>query len=406
MDKKLNKGNNSNYEIILTITPEEQAEFKKIMLKRFGADMKVQGFRQGHVPLHIVEQNIQPQYIQVGIYEEAINAGLKDLLEDEKNKEIKFMGEPYDINNEEKDGNIVLTLKLDVYPDVEVKDDKWSKEKLGEIKTEVDEKEVEEALLNLKKNYADYQDTDAITEDTVSKVAMHYLDKDGNEKDKGTTYVGEPEFAEFDFFKKTFIGKKRDEEFEIPYKAKDVPPTVKYNKGDDKDIKTIKFHISDVKKIVLPEMDEETIKKLFGGESEVKNEKELKAFIKDNLEQNKKDSELVKAIEEYINAVRSKSFSVQVPQTLIAEEQKTRLQSLEQRFGSKEKVEQYFNQLGAEKSKAFIEDIKKSAAESLEKFFILQKVVELLELKVDRQSQEQLHVEKMLYEKLTGKKYE
>lgn len=97
-------------------------------------------------------------------------------------------------------------------------------------------------------------------------------------------------------------------------------------------------------------------------------------------------------------------MTVTVPKTLIDEEQKTRIKSLEQRLGGKEKLEEYFKSLGEEKGKLFIEDIKKTSKESLEKFFILQKVVELLELEVDWKSEEPLHVEKALYDKVKASK--
>jgi FKBP-type peptidyl-prolyl cis-trans isomerase (trigger factor) len=66
-------------------------------------------------------------------------------------------------------------------------------------------------------------------------------------------------------------------------------------------------------------------------------------------------------------------MKVMIPQTLINEELKTRIKSLEDRLGGKEKMEDYFKKMGDEKAKAFFEDITKAAEESLEKFFILQK---------------------------------
>jgi FKBP-type peptidyl-prolyl cis-trans isomerase (trigger factor) len=63
-----------------------------------------------------------------------------------------------------------ISVKLDIYPEVEVKDDKWKKNKMKKIESKATDVEVEDALLNLKKNYADYKDTDKIAKDTVSKV--------------------------------------------------------------------------------------------------------------------------------------------------------------------------------------------------------------------------------------------
>jgi uncharacterized protein YaaW (UPF0174 family) len=73
-------------------------------------------------------------------------------------------------------------------------------------------------------------------------------------------------------------------------------------------------------------------------------------------------------------------------------------------MGGKEKVEEYFKQLWEEKKKAFIDDIRKSATDSLEKYFILQKVCEELKLKINREKPSNLEIEIKLYEKLTGEK--
>jgi acyl carrier protein len=74
--------------------------------------------------------------------------------------------------------------------------------------------------------------------------------------------------------------------------------------------------------------------------------------------------------------------------------------SLEQRFGNKEKVSDYFKQLWEEKSKQFVEEISKASQDSLEKFFILQKITEELDLEIDRQKLDHLEAEKKLYEKV------
>jgi FKBP-type peptidyl-prolyl cis-trans isomerase (trigger factor) len=64
-----------------------------------------------------------------------------------------------------------------VYPEVEIKAEDWKKESIKPISTKVEENEIEEALHNLKKNYADYQDTDKLEKDTVSKISLNFVDK-------------------------------------------------------------------------------------------------------------------------------------------------------------------------------------------------------------------------------------
>ncbi|MDR0650412.1 MAG: hypothetical protein LBG59_03200 [Candidatus Peribacteria bacterium] len=148
-----------------------------------------------------------------------------------------------------------------MYPEVEIKKDSRKKETIKPIEIKIEEKEVEEALLNLKKNYADYQDTDTLEVGTVSKIALEWLDKDGNILEKGTTYLGEPEFKETDFWKKTFVGKKKAEEIELKYDEKAFP-TVLHAKNEVQPAK-LKLTIKDVKKQILPELTPENILKFF-----------------------------------------------------------------------------------------------------------------------------------------------
>ena len=96
-------------------------------------------------------------------------------------------------------------------------------------------------------------------------------------------------------------------------------------------------------------------------------------------------------------------MSITIPQTLIQEEFKSRIKSLEDRLWGENGVKQYFEQLWDEKARAFIEDITKAAQDSLEKFFILQQIAKELELDIDWAKGEHLDVEKKLYEKIMWK---
>ncbi|GAG54460.1 unnamed protein product [marine sediment metagenome] len=69
----------------------------------------------------------------------------------------------------------------------------------------------------------------------------------------------------------------------------------------------------------------------------------------------------MKQVEDLLNSVRGTNMKISIPQTLIEEEYKSRSASLEKRFGGKEKVEEYFKQIGEEKTKEFMDDIKKAA---------------------------------------------
>lgn len=367
------------------------------MLKEFQKDYEAPGFRKGAAPLDMVEKNVKPEYIDMGAYEKLINIGLQELLKEQP--ELKLIGEPYDFKQEKKDETTIIDLKLDIFPEVEVINNDREKESVTPIDNTATAEEVEGTLMNIKKQYADYKDADTIQLDTISKITLEYLDKEGKVLHTGHTYVGEQEFAEDDFFPKTFIDKKKDETFALAHDEKKLPAVLHHKKADEKADK-IQLTIKDIKKIVLPELTPDMMKKLFGDDTKVQTEEDLVNYIKESIEHQKYDQELIKKIEAVLSNLRDKSMKVIIPQTLITEELKTRMKSLEERLGGKDKMEEYFKKMGDEKAKAFFDDITKAAQESLEKFFILQKYTQLLKLDIDWNNNEHFAVEQKLYDKI------
>ncbi|MDR0607494.1 MAG: hypothetical protein LBG52_03945 [Candidatus Peribacteria bacterium] len=391
----LTKGTQSNYLLEITFTATDAEQEKAHVLKHFQADMTLAGFRKGQVPLALVEKNLQPEYLKMSIIEHLVNHGIQEALN--AHPDIKFIGEPYDYTQDEKDGTTTIQLKLDIYPEIEIKKESWKDETIKPISVNVTQQELEDALTNLRKNYAEYEDTDTLILGTVSKIALERLDKEGNPIEKGTTYLGEPEFNEDTFREKTFVGQKKNAEIEITYEEKSLP-TVLHAKPETKPSQ-LKMTIKDIKKQILPDFTAENITKFFGKESEVTTETELRAFIKQQMYTQKEQTALIQAVENFVSTIRKDAMSVVIPKTMIDEEFKSRLHSLEQRFGSKEKVEEYLKAMTEEQSKQFVADIQKASAESLEKFFILNKVTELLGIDIDRSTQgKDFAVERKIYE--------
>ena len=399
MEKQLTQGKQCNYQVTFTFTDAEKAGVKNHVLEHFAKDMNIPGFRAGKVPLHMVESKVQPAYVQMAITEHLVNKGIQELLGE--NKDLKFIGEPYAFDTKEDKWTTTVSFSLDVYPEVEVKGKSWEKVQMNVLSVEATEKEVEDSLLNIQKNYADYKDTDTIAvKDTLSKLGLEFFDKEGKSVEKGTTYLGETEFAEDKFWEKTFDGKKKGELVELKYDVKKLPAVLHAKKGE---AASLKVTVQDVKQIVLPELNDEMIVKLFGKDAEVKTNAELRDYIKKEILKQKQENWLVQTIEDYLTEVKKAGVSVIIPKTMVDQELKVRMQNLEKRFGSAEKVKEYFQQLGEEKAKEFVEGVQTAAAESLEKFFILNKVTELLGLEIDWNSeQEPFFVEKQLYTKLVG----
>lgn len=286
MNKQLIQGENCDYIVTMTFTDAEKAGVRSHVLEHFAKDINIPGFRAGKVPLHMVEQKVQPEYVAMAITEHLINKGIQELLQE--NKELKFIGEPYGFDTKEDKGKTTVTFHLDVYPEVTVKGKDWGKVKMNALSVKATEQEVEDSLLNIQKNYADYKDTEVISENnTISKLGLEFFDKEENSLEKGTTYLGETEFTEDKFWAKTFEGKKKGEVVELKYDAKKLPAVLHAKKGE---AATLKITIQDVKQIVLPELNDEMILKLFGKDAEVKTNAELREYIKKEILKQKKES--------------------------------------------------------------------------------------------------------------------
>lgn len=385
----------SNFLVTITFTNEELLAHKETALKQFQKDAKIEWFRPWHAPLSMVEQQISPEYLKVAMYEEALHTITNQMLSEHPDK--KFIWQMYNLNiDEAKEWQITMTFVLDVYPDTSAKNDAWMKLKIDPISSDASDAEVDETLYNLKRQYANYKEASEIGPDSVFKVSLRFLDKSGTEVHTGKLYLGKEDVDEFPQLKTYFMGKKEWEEVSIAYDEKQLPPTM-YTKKEWITATSIQATVWDIKDMELPEFTGENLKKFFGNE-DVKTEAELKEKIRSLVAAQKEESLLMQAIDAYLQWAM-KSFGLVIPKTLIDEEVKTRMKTLEERMGGEEWLKKYFEQIGEEETKKLHTTIRDAANNSLGKFLILREIVEKLEIK-DVNREAHLDVEKKLYEKI------
>ena len=392
MEYRLNKGQNSNYEIELIITQQEYENLKKQALKHFQKEAKIPGFRPGHAPLELVEKQISPEYIKVATLEEAINQGFKKVVKENSN--IKFIGDIYDLqHNEEKNWNIKISFKIDVYPQVEVLNENWKTYKMEPIEDEPTSEEIEQTIKTIRLQNAQYKDSEKVNPQTsVVKLDLEFLDKDGKTLETGKTIVGPEDFEEFPVLKTLFKDKKIWDQIEAEYNLKELGPL--FSAKNSKPQK-VRAKIQEIKDRELPQLTDQKIKELFG--EEVQGLDGLKERIKELMKKEKRNQLLTKAIEDFVSKAQE-SFKIKLPQTIIQSETNARLQSLAQRLWGEEGLKKYLASMPQDQQQKMIEEIKTAAQESLKKFFILQKILE--ELKIDADWNKPGDVEEKLYQKL------
>ena len=397
MSYSLEQGKQANYIVTFSVSGQEQEDTKQKVLQNYAKDVKVPGFRPGKAPLSVVEKQVNPEYLGMAVYEQMISKQLHSMVEE--NKEIKFIGSPYAIDFKDgKDGTKDVTYTLDVYPEVEVTGKDWEKQSMKAIDVSVSAEDLEKTVVQFKKQYADYKDVEVIGKDIIAKASYVFLDKEGKELHKSVLYVGNEEVEQHPLLEGLFYGKKK-ETFEVKYTKKDLPAIMHYTKDDTKP-SLVRITVEDVKEMILPTFDKETIVKFFGDEAKVNSEEEILQMLEESMKQEKFHKDLMQNIEDMLNAMMKKTFAVTLPKTMVDQESEQRLKQMKERFGGDEAYAKYIDQVGEEKATAMQADVTKAAKESLQKFFVLQKYVSLLDLEVNWQ--ENLDAEYKIYTKLTG----
>lgn len=400
MNYTLVHGAHSNIEITITCTADDMIRLKQDSLKQFQQEISLPGFRKGHVPLEMVEQQLNTEYLSMSIVEGGINQSLKKVIKE--HPDLPLIGEPYDLNMGDpqavKDmmtNGLVISLKLDLYPEVTVTNDKWKKLTLETINAEPTAEEIDNSFLQLRKQYANYDETETIEDISIVKIKVSYTDKEWQETHKTSLFVWAEEYAANPGLLDLIKGKHVADVVQIPYTKK--LPAILLLKEDQK-ADNVHLTIDKIYVMILPEMTPENIKKFFGDDTTVTDEAGIKSEISKTIKDQKQEYELQSTTDKLLEQAKG-SLSVTIPASLKQKELQSRIDTLKQRMGGEEKYQEYLTKIWPQEQEKMIDEIKNATNVSLEKYFLFRKLTELLEI-VDIDRDKQLDAEKKLYEKL------
>lgn len=396
MNYKLNKWVKCNYEIVVTEDLANMWEYKEKVLKKLWKDIEVPGFRKWNAPIWLIEKKLDPWYVNMWIYEEVVYNSLNKVLDE--NKEIKFIWQIYDFNQKTNDWSFECSFKLDYYPEVVENNKNWTQIKMDDILIEVSEEEINETINNLMRQYAKYEDAEVVTQDTVAKIKIDFVDDKWDILDSSTMFVGREDIKEHSIIEKNFIWKKIWETFELDYEHNSFPHIMTYKKDENLPSK-ISFTVVDIKIVVLPEINDETIQEIF--KWEVKDLAELKEKITETIKGQKFEKKLLDTTDKYIKDI-SDSLSITIPKTLIQEEEKARMKAFEKRLGWETAMKNYLEKLSEEDLNKMKEDVRNISENSLSKFFILKYVSQYFDIDKDINWETPFVAEKKLYEFLNS----
>ena len=301
----------SKIEYHVEIAKEEVKKHHNAAVKKLSRDVKVAGFRKGHVPPEVAEKNIDPTKLADESINNAINSALVEVVDAEK---LRLLDRP-DTSVTKFVPAQVLEFKaiIEIVPPVKLADPAKLKAKKEPIK--VGEKEVSEVLEQLRKTSKEKKEVKRAAK-MGDEVIIDFIGmKDGEEFDGGKATDYALELGSNSFipgFEEAIVGHKAGDKFDIPLTfPKD------YGKEDLAGADVVfKIVLKKVNEIKLPKLDDKFASQI---SPEFKQIDDLKSDIERELVARAEQDSQKKFEDELLNELAEKS-KVVVPEILVEDQ--------------------------------------------------------------------------------------
>ncbi len=361
----------SEVKLLITVPNKSFQKYINSSAKSLASEMKVDGFRNGKVPVNMVEKTIGVEKLLYEAAQEAIRESYVDAILDNK---IDAIGEPkVEILKIAKGNDFEFTATVGVLPEIKLGD--WNKDvvkinkKFSKEETTVEAKEIDHEV-----EYLASQRANIITVNrAIKKGDQVEIDFDvfqegvaienGSAK-KHVMVIGEGKFIPG--FEEELIGLKAGEnkEFKIPF-PKDYH--AKHLAGKDAEFNV---NVNLVQEKQIAKLDDEFAKSV----GKFKSLKELKDNIKEGILQEKKRRKSDEHKKEAIEAI-IETMKVELPEVLLEREMDVMMGELEadiSRMGIKK--ENYFEQVKTTEEKVKAGWKKDAAPKRVKAALILQEL--------------------------------
>lgn len=314
------------HEVTVTIDGDEWKKKLDETFKKVIKTVKIDGFRPGKAPRDVYEKKYGKQALVVEAVDSYMNEAYKKALDDFKGDINEIIMQPsVSLDKADTDG---VTYKFIFTTKPEIKFNKYTDLKVKKPSVKVTDKDVEEEIEKLKKEYADL----AVKDGKIEKGDTAVIDFEGFDGDKAFE-GGKGENYSLEIGSNSFIpgfedaliglkaGDKKDVKVTFPkdYHAEEL-------KGKPV---TFKVLVHEVKTKVYPELNEEFFKDL--GLDDVKTLDDLKKTIKDAMTSSKEFEAENKYVDDLFEALL-KETSVEVPHELVHEEIDRMVKQYEERL--------------------------------------------------------------------------
>ena len=365
MERKVTKLEHCHTEVVVNVDKDLWKKAQDKAFAKLAANVTVPGFRKGKAPLNMVKSRVD----QMKVFNEAINNVLdpvyQEVLTEEK---IQPVARPaFDITKLSED-ELEVKVTLVTAPEVELGN--YKDRKIGKKAAEVNDKDVEDSINELRKQNATIQPKDGQAENGDIVVIDFEGSVDGVPFEGGKAENHELELGSHSFiegFEDQLVGSSAGIEV-------DVKVTFPKNYGPDEIAgKDAVFHVkvNEVKQKVLPELNDEFIKDL--NIKDVTNIEELRNNRKDALQKQKEASLKREYLDQLIEEIR-KDSKFDIADELLKEEIEGRKRDLENRLKQSGIDLEQYKAITRTTDEALNEQLKGEAQKALESFLVMDNV--------------------------------
>ena len=309
--------------VSITIPADSVKSAVREELKRVAKNARVDGFRKGKVPPHIIEQRFGAS-VRNDVLNDLLPRHFFDLMFQEK---VNLAGRPtFAVDSYEEGKDLQFTATFEVYPEVKLQG--LENIKVEKPTVEISEADIDKMVDVLRKQQATWAETKdaAKAEDRVTLDFSGSIDGEEFEGGKASDFVllmGQGRMIPG--FEEGIVGHKAGEQFDI-----NVTFPAEYHSENLKG-KAAKFAVTlkKVEVMVLPELTDEFVSK-FGPNS--KTVADLRVEIKKNMERELKNALVSRVKNQVIDGLIEQN-PLDVPAAAIEQEIEVLRNQAAQRFG-------------------------------------------------------------------------
>lgn len=210
-----NDGLSKEFEIAVSV--DTLLELKQKEITRLTQKVKIDGFRPGKAPLHIVEQRYGGE-ISSQVFEKSIDKSLRDFFEQTKHEPAH---QPkIDIVDYKPDQALVYKVAFEIMPEIKVSDADFAKLKISKKVAKVEETDVQKALEDIAKNDAKSEPIKTKRAAKLGDIVIINFDgsvdgerKDGMKAESFSLELGSKSFI--GDFEEQIVGKKSGDHFDV-----------------------------------------------------------------------------------------------------------------------------------------------------------------------------------------------